>query len=155
MGKPDSVAAPVRVLVVDDQRPFHDAAREVISATPGFEWIGSASSGEEGVDEANRLRPDLVLMDVRMPGIGGIEAARQMTSGEQLAVVVLITAGEPPSGIPDGTAAEIVFKYALSRKLLRRLWDDHGSRQGARSLTPRLSSPPAADLTAVSRELGD
>ena len=61
----------VRVLVVDDQLAFHEAARAVIDATAGFEWIGGASCGEEGVEQAERLRPDLVLMDVRMPGIGG------------------------------------------------------------------------------------
>ncbi len=115
----------VRVLIVDDQPTFRDAARALIAATVGFEWIGSASSGEEGVEQTERLRPDLVLMDVRMPGIGGIEAARQIASRRLPAVVVLTTAGELPSDVPGCPPTEIVPKAELSRKLLRRVWEDH------------------------------
>jgi DNA-binding NarL/FixJ family response regulator len=116
----------VRVLVVDDQLPFHEAARAVIDATHGFEWIGGASCGEEGVEQAERLRPDLVLMDVRMPGIGGVEAARQIALRGLMAIVVLTTAGPPPSdGSPD-SGTEIVPKERLCGALLRRLWERYG-----------------------------
>jgi DNA-binding NarL/FixJ family response regulator len=121
----DSGIAAVRVLIVDDQPTFHDVVRELIAATPGFEWIGSASCGEDGIEQTERLCPDLVLMDVRMPGIGGIEAARQIASRGLPAVVVLITAGELPTDIPGGTATEIVPKRHLTRKLLKRLWEAH------------------------------
>lgn len=116
----------VRVLVVDDQPVFHDAARAVIDATAGFEWIGEAGCGEEGVEEAERLRPDLVLMDVRMPGIGGVEAAQQMASRGLSAIVVLVTGGPLPSDGSPGSAAEIVLKERLCGGLLRRLWESHG-----------------------------
>ncbi|MGO9495450.1 MAG: response regulator transcription factor [Solirubrobacteraceae bacterium] len=116
----------VRVLVVDDQLVFRDAARAVIDATAGFEWIGGASCGEEGVEQAERLRPDLVLMDVRMPGIGGVEAARQIESRGLRAIVVLVTAGPLPShGAPVSTG-EIVPKERLCGALLRRLWEPNG-----------------------------
>jgi two-component system, NarL family, invasion response regulator UvrY len=121
----DSVIAPVRVLTVDDQRTFLDAAHELIAATPGFECVGSASCGEEAIEQTKQLRPDLVLMDVRMPGIGGIEAARQIASRGLAAVVVLITADEPPGDIPGGTATEVIPKRQLTRKLLTQLWQDH------------------------------
>ena len=71
-------SAAVRVLVVDDSLPFRQATRELIHGTEGFECIGDANSGEAAVEQASRLEPDLVLMDVRMPGIGGIEAARRI-----------------------------------------------------------------------------
>lgn len=116
----------VRVLVVDDQVVFHEAAHAVIDATAGFEWIGGATCGEEGVEQAERLRPDLVLMDVRMPGIGGVEAARQIASRRLPAIVVLITSGQPPSDDSPGIAAEIVPKEELCGALLRRLWNDYG-----------------------------
>jgi two-component system, NarL family, invasion response regulator UvrY len=121
-----SVRPTVRVLVVDDQLAFHDVARAVIDATAGFEWIGRASCGEEGVERAERLRPDLVLMDVRMPGIGGIEAARQIASRGLRAIVVLVTAGPLPSDDRRDFAAEIVPKEGLCGGLLRRLWEDYG-----------------------------
>ena len=120
------VSPTVRVLVVDDQLAFHDVARELIDATVGFEWIGGASCGEEGVEQAERLRPDLVLMDVRMPGIGGVEAARQIASRGLPAIVVLVTAGQRPSDASPGGAAALVPKERLCGALLRRLWEDYG-----------------------------
>lgn len=121
-----SVTSTVRVLVVDDQLAFHDAAHAVIDATAGFEWIGRASCGEEGVEQAESLRPDLVLMDIRLPGIGGIEAARQIASRGLRPIVVLVTAGPLPSDGRPGCAAEIVPKERLCGALLRRLWEDYG-----------------------------
>ena len=124
-------AAPVRVLIVDDYLPFREVARELITAASGFEWIGEASCGEEAIGEVERLRPDLVLMDVRMPGIGGVEAARQIGSRGLRAIVVLITAEEPPSCADVGTVAEVVPKRRLSGAVLKRLWERYGCRQPA------------------------
>jgi DNA-binding NarL/FixJ family response regulator len=126
MEAPACVAPTVRVLVVDDHPVFHEAAHELIDATRGFEWIGSATCGEEGVEQAEHLRPDLVLMDVRMPGIGGVEAARQIGSRGSSAVVVLITTERPPFDVGLGRAVEIVPKQGLCGALLRRLWHDYG-----------------------------
>ena len=65
----------VGVLGVDDQSIFLDVARDVVAATPGFRWVGSASSGEEALDAVRVLEPEFVLLDVRMPGMDGIETA--------------------------------------------------------------------------------
>ena len=64
---------PVRVLVVDDQRPFRVAASAVLRRMPDFTLVGEAETGEDGVRAAAELRPDLVLMDVCLPGIDGVE----------------------------------------------------------------------------------
>jgi CheY-like chemotaxis protein len=115
---------PVRVLIVDDAPFFQEVARELIDATSGFECVGAACSGEEGVDAADRLRPDLVLMDVRMPGISGMEAARRLSARGNPAVVVLVSADEGPAEPLGDDAPVVVPKCKLCRSLLTRLWEE-------------------------------
>jgi DNA-binding NarL/FixJ family response regulator len=66
------------VLVVDDQAAFRRAAARVLARLPGFELAGEAESGEASIEATRTLRPDLVLMDVHMPGMGGAEATRRI-----------------------------------------------------------------------------
>lgn len=83
--------APTPVLVVDDQAPFRAIARQVVELTPGFTVVGEAETGEDAVRLASELTPALVLMDINMPGISGIEATRQMVAAEPSIVVVLLS----------------------------------------------------------------
>jgi len=76
--RPREAAAAVRVLVVDDQTPFREAAKLVVDATIGFEVVGEAESGEAAVELAATLKPDLVLMDVNLPAMNGMEATRRI-----------------------------------------------------------------------------
>ena len=119
----------VRVLVADDQAPFRGAARSVLGATADFELVGEATSGEEAVALVNSLRPDLVLMDIKMAGIGGIEAARSIkaTSPETLTILLSTYREEdlPPQARTCGAAAYL-HKSDFSRHALRELW--HGRR---------------------------
>ena len=110
--------------MVDDSSPFREATRELIDATSGFEWIGDASCGEEGVEESARLEPDLVLMDVRMPGIGGVEAARRIVARPPAPMVVLITCSDL-SSVPDRGGVELLAKDRLTPASLRRVWQEH------------------------------
>jgi DNA-binding NarL/FixJ family response regulator len=120
----------VGVLTIDDQAVFRRVARDVIVATPGFESVGTAECGEEGVAAVDRLHPQLVLLDVRMPGIGGIEAARRITSAHPDTVVVLISIEEPDefshAAYASGAAA-LVRKQDFGPALLRSLWAAHGN----------------------------
>lgn len=123
----------VRVVTVDDQAVFQRAAQVVIEASPGFELAGQAASGEEGLAAVEQLRPDLVLLDVRMPGMDGVETARRLAAGRPEVVVVLITVKEPAEAPGASTcgAARVVSKRQFSPALLRELWSDHGPRLDA------------------------
>jgi two-component system, NarL family, invasion response regulator UvrY len=120
---------PVTVLAVDDQEVFRKAARGLIAATPGFEQVGEAASGPEALELAAELRPDLVLIDVRMPGMDGIETARRLAEAGHCSVVVL-TSIEPvpelPSSITSVGAETYLRKQDLTTEALRRIWSDHG-----------------------------
>ena len=84
----------VRVVIVDDQLPFREAVRMVVEMTDGFEVVGEAGNGEEGVALARGLRPDLVLMDVQMPGIDGLEATRRIKELDDPPHVVVMSTHE-------------------------------------------------------------
>lgn len=79
------------VLVVDDQAPFRAIARQVVELTPGFTVVGEAETGEDAVRLAGELSPHVVLMDINMPGISGIEATRQIVAAAPDALVILLS----------------------------------------------------------------
>ena len=124
------MAALVRVLTVDDQERFRCVARDVIDATPGFELAGEAENGEEGLLAVDRLAPEVVLCDVRMPGIDGIEVARRLHASHPETLVVLISIEDPidiPSAAQLGAAVPLVRKQDFGPRLLKRLWREHRS----------------------------
>jgi two-component system, NarL family, invasion response regulator UvrY len=120
----------VSVLIVDDQAPFRAAARTVIIVSPGFDVAGEAESGEDAVAQAESLRPDLVLMDINLPGINGIEATRQITEARPGTVVILMStyrAEDLPADAMDSGAAAYVHKEDFGPAVVRQIWDDHHS----------------------------
>jgi DNA-binding NarL/FixJ family response regulator len=124
----------VTVLTVDDQAVFRRAAAELIAATPGFEEVGQAASGREALEMATALHPDLVLLDVRMDEMDGIETAERLLASNPDAVVVLISLNEVPeveSAVAGGVAAHL-RKQDLSTRTLRAVWAAHGGER-----TPR------------------
>lgn len=118
-------AAPrFRVLLVDDQWAFRIAARSVLEAEGGYVVVGEATDGESAVALALRLRPDVILMDVRLPGINGIEATRQILARIPTTTVVLLSthrAADLPADLLDCGAAGFVPKESLDPAVLARL----------------------------------
>jgi DNA-binding NarL/FixJ family response regulator len=118
----------VGVLAVDDQPIFLDVAREVIAATPGFYWVGGATCGPEALDAVAQLAPTLVLLDVRMPGMDGIETAQRISESHPDVIVVLVSVDESPALAPAvaaSGAATLVRKQEFGPEMLRRLWWAH------------------------------
>jgi CheY-like chemotaxis protein len=114
---------------VDDQAVFRRIAEDVIAATDGFEAVGEAESGYEALEAVQRLAPDLVLLDVRMPGLDGIEVARRILASRADVVVVLISIdglADLPSTAELGGAVPLVRKQDFAPRMLRRLWTEHG-----------------------------
>jgi two-component system invasion response regulator UvrY len=116
------------VLVVDDQELFRAVMRDVVLATPGMTLVGEAASGEAAVDAVEELSPRMVIMDKRMPGIGGIEAARLIRSRRPEIVVVLVSVEVPsPEVVEESGAAVFLHKRQLSRRALVEVWRTYGA----------------------------
>jgi len=114
----------IGVLIVDDDFMVAKVHAGFVSALDGFEVVGTASSGTQALAEVARLRPDLVLLDVRMPGMDGIETARRLAQIVPDAFVVLVsleTAAELAAVAPVGVGAQ-VRKQDLSVRTLPALW---------------------------------
>ena len=115
----------VRVLIVDDQAPFRRAAATVVRLTPGFEVVGEASSGEEAVELAGTLAPALILMDINMDGISGIEATRRIHEAHPEIVIVLLSTYRVEDLPADATscgARTYVHKERFEPAVLQEIW---------------------------------
>lgn len=116
----------IGVLTADDHPGFLATARELIHATPGFETIAEARSGERAVELSASLRPHIVLLDVHMPGIGGIEAARRIVAARPEVVVALISAYAVDDLPPEVTrcgAHAVLAKHRLRPQAIIELWE--------------------------------
>jgi len=118
------------VLAVDDTDVFRRAIRTLLRADPRLELVGEANSGEHALEIASSCEPHLVLMDVRMPGMGGLAATKQIKAKHPSTIVVLIST-EHPSELPAEAstcgADAVIWKSDLRPRALEAIWLKHRS----------------------------
>jgi len=115
----------VQVLICDDQEAFRSAACEVVNAAQGFEVVGLVETGEESVMAAGRLHPDLVLMDIHLPGIDGLEASRRIRAADPRVEVLLLSTYDPEefsARIAASGAMAFISKAAFGPDVLMEAW---------------------------------
>jgi DNA-binding NarL/FixJ family response regulator len=121
----------VGVLIVDDQAPFRDVARTVVALSPGFDVVAEAASGEEAIAATDDRRPNLVLMDINLPGINGLDATRRIVDDHPETIVILLstyTRDDLPEDARACGAVRYVHKEDFSPLILRETWDEHGAK---------------------------
>ena len=136
--------AAIRLLVVDDEALIRSGFRLILQSEPGFQVVGEAADGAAAIEEALRLRPDVVLMDVRMPRMDGVEATRRLTESTDAKVLILTTfdldaylfdavrAGAsgfllkdvPPDDLADAIRAVARGDALIEPRMTRRLLDE-------------------------------
>ena len=122
----------IGVLVVDDHVQFREAVRELVECTPGFQVLGEAGSGEEALQMSERLDPQLVLLDVHLPGMDGIETARSLTAVSPHPTVFLLSADDRVDlsvRVESSGAATFVRKRDFCSAALQAQWAEHGPRR--------------------------
>jgi two-component system invasion response regulator UvrY len=115
----------VRVLIVDDQPPFRVAANLVFDLLDEFEVVGEATSGEAALEQVTKLEPDLVVMDINLPGMSGIDATRRVAAEHPGTFVLLVSTYEVddlPTGAETSGALAYVHKEHLDGDLVEQLW---------------------------------
>jgi len=99
------MADPIRILLVDDQRLMREGLRILLELEPGLEIVGEAGDGQAGLDAYEALQPDVVLMDVRMPGMDGVEATWRLRERWPDARVVILTTFDDDEYVFEGLRA--------------------------------------------------
>jgi DNA-binding NarL/FixJ family response regulator len=156
--------APIRLLIVDNHTLFRQGLVSLLESEPGFEVAGEASSGEESLPMAARLGPDVVLMDVKMPGIGGVEATRRILEMAPDSRVLMLTVSDEEESLfaaIQAGARGYILKSADAEELLQAIRRVHaGEAMLSPAMTFRLFSvlkngggpTPLPDLPLTPRE---
>ncbi len=121
----------VRVLIVDDQRPFRAAATAVVESIDGFEVVDAVETAEQAIDGIERTGPELVLMDLNLPGMDGVTASRLLRERYPEIMVVLLSSydeAEFTDLISDCGASAYVPKASFGPERLETLWRERSGR---------------------------
>jgi two-component system, NarL family, response regulator LiaR len=141
---------PIRILLVDDHAVVRKGLRALFDREPDLEVVGEAEDGEQAVRVVDRLRPDVIVMDLEMPGIGGVEAARQISERQPEAKIVVLTshaAEEDVFPALKAGALGYLLKHSAPDDVLRALRQAHRGETVlhpiiARMVLQELNRPP-------------
>ncbi len=140
----------IRVLVVDDHELVRSGITRMLADNPDLDVIGQASSGEDAIEFVRHERPDIVLMDIRMPGIGGLEATRRILRIDDSIRVIVVTAcaDDPyPTRVMQSGASAYITKGADIKEMVRAIRMAHSGQ--------RYISPEIAQKMALKQMSGD
>lgn len=140
----------IRVLIVDDQSLFREALRTLLSAYPDLEVVGDASNGEEAIRMAVQLNPDVVLMDLRMPVIDGVEATKRITQTTKKIKVIVLTTFDDDENVFEGLRAGAVgylLKDVSSEKLTEAI---RAAYRGEYFLLPSIVAKVVNEFSKIS-----
>ncbi|MET4026836.1 two-component system invasion response regulator UvrY [Marinobacter sp. MBR-99] len=142
----------IRVLVVDDHELVRSGITRMLADNPDIEAIGQASSGEDAIEFVRKDRPDIVLMDIRMPGIGGLEATRRILRIDDSIRIIVVTAcaDDPyPARVMQSGATAYITKGADIQEMVRAIRKAHS---GQRYISPEIAQKMALKTLGGDRE---
>ena len=141
---------PIRVLLADDQALFREGLRTLLSLQPAFEVVGEAANGEAAVAGAKNLQPQVVLMDLRMPVLGGVEATRRIRGMNPDCRVIVLTTFEDDEEVFEALragAAGYLLKDVPSEKLMEAI---RAAARGESFLQPSIAAKVVAEFNRLS-----
>lgn len=144
---------PARILLADDHTLFREALAGILTNQPDMEVVGEARDGLEAVVKAQALRPDLVLMDVQMPGLDGIEATRQIRLTLPETIVVMLTVRDDEEKLLRALKAGAqgyLLKDIRAHEMLAMV---RGALRGEAALSPRLAGLMLAEFRRLSQQV--
>jgi DNA-binding NarL/FixJ family response regulator len=134
------MAEPVRILIADDHQIFRDGLKVLLETEPGLEVVGEAENGAEAVRLAARLKPDVILMDIQMPEVDGLEATRQCVSAVPGVKILMLTMFDDDPSVfaaMRAGARGYLLKGVRRDKMLRAIWAAAG---GEAIFSPAIAS---------------
>ncbi|CAG0999955.1 Transcriptional regulatory protein DegU [Anaerolineae bacterium] len=140
-----------RVLLVDDHALFREGLAGIIGSQPDMQVVGEANDGLEAFVKAQELKPDLILMDVQMPGMDGLEAARQIKQTLPEAVIIMLTVRDDDEklfGALKNGAQGYLLKEIRSQSMLEML---RGALRGEAALSPTLAGRVLSEFRRLSK----
>jgi DNA-binding NarL/FixJ family response regulator len=114
----------IRVLIVDDHRLFAEALDAILASEPEIEVVGRAGNGEEAVEQALELQPDVILMDIAMPVVDGVEATKRIREHVPGACILMLTGSNSRADVArarDAGAAAYVTKDRIAAQLIEAI----------------------------------